>query len=245
MKKYLKYSFSDTALLSDIAPSLVTNWFEGRGELASIPSIKLEELHLHLPADYVNDFRLASMQALNEHDWKDMLLTNCYHEACKLLGPDLLIQKKINLSVQMPGDTSSILPAHSDCSSGDSPFEMVIWIPLTEAFGTNSMFIFGCSESRIFYDNLKKGVCNMPQPKEEDFVEARLGEYIIFSPALIHGNVLNKTDSTRVSLNIRIKSLFSPYTPYVVSDRTFGTYYDIWKLSPLCLWGKDVYEALK
>jgi sporadic carbohydrate cluster 2OG-Fe(II) oxygenase len=245
MKKYLKYSFRDTALLSDLTSTLVTNWLERRGESACIPCIKLEELHMHLPAEDVNEFRLASMQVINKHDWKDILFTNCFHEACKLLGPDLLIQRKINLSVQMPGDTASILPAHSDCSSGDSPFELVIWIPLTAAFGTNSMFIFGCSESRIFYDNVKKGVGNTLEPKEEDFIEAWLGEYIIFSPSLIHGNALNKTDNTRVSLNIRIKSLFSPYTPYVVSDRTFGTYYDIWKLSPFCLWAKEVYEVLK
>ena len=58
-----------------------------------------------------------------------------------ILGSDLLIQTKLNLSIQMPGDKNSILKSHIDSQSGDSVFQLVVWVPLTNAYETNSMFI--------------------------------------------------------------------------------------------------------
>ena len=51
------------------------------------------------------------------------------------------MQKRINLSIQLPNDSSSLLPLHSDIWSGDSPFEAVVWIPLVDCFKTKSMYI--------------------------------------------------------------------------------------------------------
>ena len=48
-------------------------------------------------------------------------------------GNELAVQKKINLSIQLPNDSSSILPIHTDVWSGNSPFELVLWIPLAPA----------------------------------------------------------------------------------------------------------------
>ena len=36
---------------------------------------------------------------------------------------------------------SLLLPLHSDVWSGDSPYEIVVWLPLVNCFGTKSMFI--------------------------------------------------------------------------------------------------------
>ena len=53
-----------------------------------------------------------------------------------------LLCKKINLSIQIPHDTKSMLPMHSDIYAGESPFEVVIWIPLMDVKkSTHSMFI--------------------------------------------------------------------------------------------------------
>ena len=41
----------------------------------------------------------------------------------------------------MPNDDSSLLPVHSDTWAGDSPFEIVMWIPLVNCNKTQSMFI--------------------------------------------------------------------------------------------------------
>ena len=47
-----------------------------------------------------------------------------------ICGNELAMQRKVNLSMQVPKDDSSLLPVHSDVWSGCSPFEVVLWMPL-------------------------------------------------------------------------------------------------------------------
>ena len=49
-----------------------------------------------------------------------------------LVGNELAMQKKLNISIQMPKDKESNLPMHSDIYAGESPFEVVVWIPLMD-----------------------------------------------------------------------------------------------------------------
>ena len=58
-----------------------------------------------------------------------------------LVGNELVMQNRINLSIQLPNDESSLLAVHSDVWSGDSPFEVVVWIPLVNCYKTKSMYI--------------------------------------------------------------------------------------------------------
>ena len=51
------------------------------------------------------------------------------------------MQQRVNLSIQMPGDTSSLLPVHADTWSGDSPYEVVAWLPLVHCYGTKAMYL--------------------------------------------------------------------------------------------------------
>ena len=96
-----------------------------------------------------------------------------------------------------------------------------------------------------FYQSLRNNNPLDLTPCLDDFVHLAYGSYLIFSPTPVHGNVLNMTDSSRVSVNIRFKSVFSAYTPSVVSDRTYGTYYKKWITTDLFNLGLDVYNLLK
>ena len=51
------------------------------------------------------------------------------------------MQKKINLSIQLPKDKDSLLDLHSDIYAGESPFQVVVWIPLVDVYDTKSMFL--------------------------------------------------------------------------------------------------------
>ena len=68
-----------------------------------------------LDAGKLNSVRLNAFRALNAQENWDK---NYYKMASELLdalfGPDLLIQRKLNLSIQMPNDKSSILGMHTD-----------------------------------------------------------------------------------------------------------------------------------
>ncbi len=46
------------------------------------------------------------------------------------------MQLRVNLSIQMPEDESSLLPVHADTWSGDSPYEVVVWLPLVDCYDT-------------------------------------------------------------------------------------------------------------
>ena len=210
----------------------------------SSAQLDLHQLHKLVKPSKINELRMKAISCINKQNWTEILFENCFEEIKQLLGPDLLIQKKLNMSIQMPNDEDSVLEAHSDCSSGDSPFELVIWIPLTKCFSTNSMFIQSREKSKIFYESLKSNTPVETEVDESDFLYTDWGECIVFPPTLIHGNVINKTNSTRMSINVRIKSIFSPYTKTLVHDRMYGTYYKVFKTSELTKWNMEVHENL-
>ena len=60
-------------------------------------------------------------------------------------------------------------------------------------------------------------------------VEVPFGKIVLFSPNLFHGSVANNTEETRWSLNVRIKSLFSPYNS---DEKGLGSFYSPVRLSP-------------
>jgi sporadic carbohydrate cluster 2OG-Fe(II) oxygenase len=197
----------------------------------------LSDLHLYIDIKQINDIRLLAFQKINEAiPWKKLLVDLCEEELRHELGRDILVQSKINLSIQMPGDKNSILPAHSDCWSADTPFQINLWIPLTDAFDTNSMFILSMEQTldlthRVANQEIHSFDFNEIDIKKEQFVKMRFGEILLFNPAVLHGNVENKTDKTRVSLNVRLKAMFAPEPGDRNPDRCFGTYYQILRLS--------------
>ena len=67
-----------------------------------------------------------------------------------------MMQKNINLSIQLPNDKSSLLPIHSDVWSGDSPYEINLWIPLVNCFKTKSMYILNRKHNSYFLKEMKK-----------------------------------------------------------------------------------------
>ena len=82
-------------------------------------------------------------------------LKTCEEYLDIICGNELSMQKKINLSIQMPRDESSILPIHSDVWSGNSPFEIVVWMPLVDCSKTKSMFILPYKDNSYYYKNFK------------------------------------------------------------------------------------------
>ena len=52
-----------------------------------------------------------------------------------------MMQKRLNLSIQIPNDSSSLLPIHSDVWSGDSPYEINLWVPLVNCY-QNKVYVY-------------------------------------------------------------------------------------------------------
>ena len=192
----------------------------------------LSNLHKYVDKDDINLLRLKCFTKLNSINWKNTMKKILLKNLTLLLGPDLLVQSKINLSIQVPNDKNSILPSHSDSWSSDTPFQINCWIPLTNAFSTNSMFILNKKTTINSFKSISKhDKFKTNKISKKDFINLNFGNYILFNPAFLHGNVENKTNKTRVSINLRFKSVFSPEPDEYHQDRKFGTYYQKFSIS--------------
>ena len=103
---------------------------------------KLNYTHNFVQVSDLNNFRLEMINAINAN----LNFKHNYYSLAKkhleiIVGNELVMQQRINLSIQLPKDDSSLLPIHADVWSGDSPFEVVLWIPLVDCYGTKSMYL--------------------------------------------------------------------------------------------------------
>ena len=192
--------------------------------------------HKEISVDEVNELRINAFRAINKLPAWEKKYFSMAKSICKeLLGPDIAIQSKLNLSIQMPGDKSSTLGLHTDALSGQSVFEIVLWVPLTNSYSSNSMYIYP-------RDITYKMLSEMPS-YERDGMEALFEEYksyaqfltvdygsaLIFSPTMFHGNIVNSTSESRISINCRLKNLFSPESE--TGERRLGSFYRVLTVS--------------
>ena len=140
-----------------------------------------------------------------------------------LIGNELSMQQRVNLSIQMPNDRSSLLPVHSDVWSGDSPFEIVVWIPLVDCYKTKTMYILPPKKNNKIVLKKQKNSKKIFNHIKKDLVwpKVKYGEVLIFNQMLAHGNVVNKESETRWSMNCRFKGIFTPY-----GDKKLGEFFE-------------------
>ena len=147
----------------------------------------------------------------------------------ELVGNELAMQKNLNLVVQMPNDKSSIIDLHADTWGGNSPFELVVWLPLVDCYKTKSMFILDKKKAnkknieKILTDSKKISTEKLFKKIKNDitWLDVKFGEVLLFQPSLPHGGRVNLEKETRISINTRFKGLFTPY-----KDKKLGEYFE-------------------
>ena len=84
-----------------------------------------------------NEKRMLLMKNINENiNFKELIFDSFKDTILGLLGPDLLVQKNCNIVIQRPNDNNPS-ELHRDAPSHSS-YELVIWIPLVDCFGTKA-----------------------------------------------------------------------------------------------------------
>ena len=160
----------------------------------------------------LNELKLEAMAKLNvdaKARYLYFLLGKKYLYA--LVGNELAMQKKFNLNVQVPNDDKNLLPIHADTWTGDSPFQVVLWVPLVDCYRTKAMWILPPEHAKTFHlAGSSEDMFKKIEPHIK-YIEIKYGEVMVFNSTLPHGNRVNREDSTRWSLNCRFKSVFSPY----------------------------------
>lgn len=190
----------------------------------------LNTIHERVPVEKLNDLRLATYSTLNNLSWfRPTYFALARTALSTLVGNELAMQNKVNLSIQYPNDESSLLGVHADAWSGETPYQVVEWLPLVDVFDTKSMYILKPEDNRQvatrFRSLVEKGGSKAIYEEWKDrftWLRVNYGQVLVFSPNLLHGNIVNRTPETRWSWNCRVTGLF---TPYASDEKRLGTFY--------------------
>ncbi len=195
----------------------------------------LDNVHKKIKIKNLNDLRVKIMRRINnDKKFKKFIYEISKDLLNSLVGNELVMQKRVNLSIQFPNDKSSLLPVHSDTWSGLSPYEVVVWIPLVNCYNTKSMYILPPKENKFFMNKFSNLANTDSQKifskikKKVVWLNLKFGQILIFNQQLPHGNVINKEKETRWSMNCRFKSIFSPY-----ADKKIGEFYEPITVRPI------------
>ncbi len=198
------------------------------------PSRFLNFIHQQVAAERLNDLRLHVIEKINA---EPSLRSKYYSLARELLsilvGNELAMQMRLNLSIQLPDDDSSLLPVHADVWSGDSPFEVVVWLPLVDCYESKSMFLLPPGSTQALHERFPEYQGKSSEDVYQDikrelkWMKIKYGEVLIFNQNLPHGNRINQERQTRWSMNCRFKSVFSPY-----GDKKLGEFFEPVTLRP-------------
>lgn len=179
-------------------------------------------------ADDINAFRLGVIKAINREPWLRPVYFGLARAALQcLVGNELAMQRQINLSIQMPGDDSSVMPIHCDVWSGDSPFEMVLWLPLVDCFKTKSMFLVPPKITAEVQERLHGFRGRSSEDLFDEvaphaiWLDIPYGHVLVFNQNLMHGNRVNLESETRWTMNCRFKGAFTPY-----ADKRMGEFFE-------------------
>jgi len=194
----------------------------------------LDNIHSSVSVARLNEFRVSVIQGLNSLPE----LRSAYFAVARpfleeIVGNELAMQQRVNLSIQMPNDSSSLLAVHADTWSGDSAYEVVVWLPLVNCYGTKAMYLLPPAHSAEFESSFPQ---NAGVSSETVFaaiadrvrwLEIRCGQVMVFDQSLPHGNRVNLESETRWSMNCRFKAVFTPY-----GDKKLGEFFEPISLRP-------------
>ena len=238
-KNYLKNGFivfdvKDRKKLDDLRSDVI-NFFRKQTKNTKIKMSDdefLNKAHKFIDKKKLNIFRLNLINYLNSKSkFRISYFSFAKDYLEKIVGNELAMQQKLNLSIQLPKDNSSLLPLHSDTWSGDSPFETVVWLPLVNCYKTKTMYIVPPNKMKFLNDQIKKNISTdklfSKVKRYVKWIKINYGQILIFNQNLPHGNVVNLENQTRWSFNCRFKSIFAPY-----GDKKIGEFFEPITLKP-------------
>lgn len=232
----------ETKILDKINTKILSLINKKRNLLKKNNSIKLETFHKNISIKNLNELRMYLYSQINKNEWILKELMILFKEYIDMIvGMELAVQKKVNLSIQLPNDNSSILPMHSDFFSGESIYQLNLWLPLVTVKNTSSMFYFTPKDTTKMINEIKSNNISdlnkifLKNKKNLKWLNLKKGEGAVFSPNLLHGNVINKENTTRFSLNLRVKNLYSPYNDIYGNEKKLGSFYKPYNLKGMTL----------
>ena len=126
----------------------VSNIIQKFLKLEKKPLKLLENLHNFVNYSQINSLRVEIYKKLNLKSWFREVYFSLAQDSIKaIVGDELAMQTNVNFSIQLPKDSSSQLSIHADSLSGESKFQVVLWVPFMNVSKTSSMYIINKKES--------------------------------------------------------------------------------------------------
>ena len=175
----------------------------------------LDQIHRHCgDSAEIDRLRLAITPIIAEKSMANRRIFAAFRsKLTSLVGQDVLAQRVPNVVLQPPNHPTPT-ELHRDAPA-NSPYEVVVWLPLVDCHDSKSMYILNRESTRTALDLYRLN----PNDAEafEGLLDARAelvnvpyGSALLFWSALFHGSQINTESETRVSLNTRYKHLFAP-----------------------------------
>lgn len=179
-----------------------------------------------------------------------------------LVGSDLHIQEKPFLRIARPGIETDNIGLHRDTWYGDTPHEISVWIPFADTDEGNALrvapgsHLWSEAEYPVerFDGVVEKGSVKhslgfihgnpkrLREAVETIALPVKVGQMIVFSLALLHGQEVNRSKRTRVSMDVRIANSLAPIQ---WSRSRNPNYYERLCTSPVTEAAARYYEANK
>jgi sporadic carbohydrate cluster 2OG-Fe(II) oxygenase len=247
---YVIAQASDSAALHELETRVRfagNQWLMDSGRPERLESLELS--HEIVDSDVLNSFRLSVFGTLNaDPSTRELYYLVGQSTLETIVGNELAMQTKVNLSIQQPRDDASVLDIHSDVWTGDSPFQVVLWVPLADTRDSNGMFFLPPGESAEALGQLRSGRLRSMR-EAYDFYERRIktlelkfGEVLVFNSNCLHGNKVNCSKFSRWSLNCRFITLMAPS---INPERRLGSYYSPITMRPATKMGLESLKVFR
>jgi len=184
--------------------------------------MELSEQHLSKAVAHLSSV-VAAMPSLN-----DLLFSCATNAIMALCGNQIQMQKSVQLSVSIAGSPQMNVASHADSWTGDSPFELVQWVPLTRTDSENTLRILSPSRSIQLLEkvgSLQRADMTELVGDEECNLKPILikpGQILLFNGNCLHGTGTSVEGLSRWALNIRYSPIL--LTPLAEPDRGLGSY---------------------
>ena len=209
MEKYV--NFNQDILSYDLHKFNFQKWtYEVIHEL--YPNIMtLENIHNELSVLEIAALQKYVQNACGRNSFKNLINSFLKEYILPLVDKPILIQRYPTLRAVIPNQASHgrKLSYHQGIFVGNGVGLRTIWLPVTNAYESNTMWMVNYKNSKELTDKVLKNNCDSHTFEKECIkksIPANLvpGEVLLFNQELIHGNINNETDITRFSFDMRI-----------------------------------------
>lgn len=175
----------------------------------------LETIHEALAPDEAYRLAKSLCAATQEPEFQRMLRSFVQSRIAvdgHLVGP-LAVQRFLNVRVMLPDRPQGVFPFHTGLLYGHGAASRSLWLPLTDVrapeMASASLQIVGLDRSRRLVREAARARMSVAEMtaffgRESWPVSAGPGDVLLFTQENLHGNFVNTTGRTRVSIDFRV-----------------------------------------